>query len=155
MCHDVHKITTVVKLYFFHTFQIECACVCVLLQVLYLLQSMYGYPQGNGAAGLVQWLLHFLLWHPAAVHCSGWKLWENTSFCLYYCLIGQYVCLAHADELTIFVRDEEDIKAVEESVSVYSGASLARINWSNSKAGWCTLVLKRQFQKTSGNNFAV
>lgn len=52
----------------------------VLLQVLYLLQSVYGYPQRNRAAGLVQWLVHFLLRHPAAVRRSGRKLWVNTAY---------------------------------------------------------------------------
>lgn len=73
----IHKII-IVKSYLRCTFQNKCVCVCVILQVLYLLQSVYGYPQRNRAAGLVQRLLHFLLRHPAAVHRSGRKLWENT-----------------------------------------------------------------------------
>uniref|UniRef100_A0A3B5QC15 PR/SET domain 6 n=1 Tax=Xiphophorus maculatus TaxID=8083 RepID=A0A3B5QC15_XIPMA len=44
-----------------------------VLQVVHLLQSLHGHPQRNGAAGLVQRLLHVLLRHPAAVHRSGRK----------------------------------------------------------------------------------
>lgn len=53
--------------------------MCVLLQVLYFLQSVHGHSQRNRAAGLVQRLLHFVLRHPPAVHRSGRKLWENTA----------------------------------------------------------------------------
>lgn len=48
--------------------------VCVLSQVVYLLQSLYGHPPRDRAAGLVQRLLHVLLRDPAAVRRSGRKL---------------------------------------------------------------------------------
>lgn len=66
-----------------------------VLQVVHLLQSLHGHPQRNGAAGLVQRLLHVLLRHPAAVHRSGRKPWGDVynSTCVCWLKTQEYFCI--------------------------------------------------------------
>ena len=41
---------------------------------------------------------------------------------------------AYADDVSVMVRDGQDMQALENSLKVYEGASSAKVNWGKSKA---------------------
>ncbi|KAI4886392.1 hypothetical protein NFI96_001747 [Prochilodus magdalenae] len=44
---------------------------------------------------------------------------------------------AYADDVTVVIRNSEDVDALKASLSIYERASSARLNWGKTKAVWC------------------
>lgn len=44
---------------------------------------------------------------------------------------------AYADDITVIIRNSEDIKVVLENLKCYGRVSSAKINWTKSEALWC------------------
>ncbi len=46
------------------------------------------------------------------------------------------IITAYADDVTVFVNDNNDIKALSKVIDIYEGASSAKVNWDKTEAFW-------------------